>query len=465
MKIVNHVKEKINCKAIDKHQFVIIFFQLSEFYNFKYIQNETLDYINRWFKKIAKTKNFQQLNFNNVKKILSSSKLKICSELEVFIASDFWLSCESFNRNKFAKDLLLKTRFPLLSDHVIKSLLEQGKDSSSVFHKNKECLVLIDKILKNKEDFYRNRSIVYQTNRYCNSSKFNIVLCGKYNKRPVYIDFKLHLLEAENLAKVKTYIPCDNLRVVGASSITNEIYFVFRNKDNEYKEKLLFIKHSPVLKTWEDLDFYYDFNLRGFCMCSFLDSIFIIGGCYRFGYTNIDMKRSCVVFNTITKKWKEASDMNDYRTTASCTVFEGRIVVSGGINDRARCIRTVETYDHVADTWTFMPNMVNKSYKHNLIAMSNKLFAFGCGLLSNFCEVYDKMCKKFVVIKSPPKFAYFNVQQAVSVGKVIMVFRIYSTKMAIYDTDKNEWSVEPFEVTKNVGDFYCGKVPSLKCFT
>ena len=89
MKIVNDVKEKINCKAIDKHQFVIIFFQLSEFYKFKYIQSETLDYINRWFKVIAKTENFQQLDFNSVNKILSSSELNISSEHEVFNASNF----------------------------------------------------------------------------------------------------------------------------------------------------------------------------------------------------------------------------------------------------------------------------------------------------------------------------------------------------------------------------------------
>ena len=153
--VVNQVKEEINGYNIAKHQLVCLFYQLSSFYNLSGFKNKSLDYIYRWFTIIAKTKNFQQLDFNSVNKILSSSELNISSELEVFNASDFWLSCESFNRSKFTKELFLKTRFPLLSDHVTISLLKRNKDSSdnTFFHKIKECLVLVEEVLKNKEEF------------------------------------------------------------------------------------------------------------------------------------------------------------------------------------------------------------------------------------------------------------------------------------------------------------------------
>ena len=105
--------------------------------------------------------------------------------------------------------------------------------------------------------------------------------------------------------------------------------------------------------------------------------------------------------------------------------------------------------------------MINGSLGHKLIAISNKLFAVCCGATYNVCEVYDSTCKKFVVFKSPLEFFDGSHQTSVSIGRRIMVFRAYSTKVATYDVDKNEWSEEPFENTENIRDFYCLKLPSL----
>ena len=48
--------------------------------------------------------------------------------------------------------------------------------------------------------------------------------------------------------------------------------------------------------------------------------------------------------------------MNEPRCNFSSAVFEGKIVVSGGFNNET--LNTVESYDHVAKSWTNMPNMV-----------------------------------------------------------------------------------------------------------
>ena len=91
--VVNQVKEKINVHNVAKYHFVCLFYQLSSFYNLSDFKNDALNYIYRWFTIIAKIDNFQHLEFNNIIRILSSSELNISSELEVFKASDFWLSC------------------------------------------------------------------------------------------------------------------------------------------------------------------------------------------------------------------------------------------------------------------------------------------------------------------------------------------------------------------------------------
>ena len=48
---------------------------------------------------------------------------------------------------------------------------------------------------------------------------------------------------------------------------------------------------------------------------------------------------------------------NVARENSSCAVFEGRIVVSGWYNNNEGLLNTVEAYDHIDDSWKYMPNM------------------------------------------------------------------------------------------------------------
>ena len=254
------------------------------------------------------------------------------------------------------------------------------------------------------------------------------------------------------------YTQNNKFRMSGAATITNELYLLFCNEDDEEN---LFIRHSPVLKTWEKLNFFNDRCFDGCSMCSFIDSIFFIGGYNDYFNGYIDVERSCVVYDTISKKWIEVAKMNDNRLHAASTVFEGRVVFSGGYNDDGD-LRTVEAYDHVADKWSYMPSMIHESYHHHMLAISNKLFALGCGEFSDICEVYDSICKKIVVIKSHPTFFDGYRDQVISIGRNILVFKSLSKKVAKYDHDKNEWSDESFDLTEDIIHFNCFKIPSLK---
>ena len=65
--------------------------------------------------------------------------------------------------------------------------------------------------------------------------------------------------------------------------------------------------------------------------------------------------------------------MKNVRSHSACSVYEGRIVVSGGSNNN-----TVED-DHIGDTWENMPNMINRRDGHK--SVKNKFF------------VNDALCK------------------------------------------------------------------------
>ena len=153
--------------------------------------------------------------------------------------------------------------------------------------------------------------------------------------------------------------------------------------------------------------------------------------------------------------------MNVSRCNASCVVFEGKIVVSGGIYNNGR-LKTVEAYDHVANTWTNMPNMINRRSSHKSVAIKNKLFIVGGNTTT--CEVYDSNCGKFNLLKlvKDSFTGYFDYPiKVLSVENKIFVFKELKKNVLLYDVEKNDWSKEPCSLIQNLDDYSCVKVPQF----
>ena len=92
---------------------------------------------------------------------------------------------------------------------------------------------------------------------------------------------------------------------------------------------------------------------------------------YIFGTeTNDGITDSCIDLNKSKNIFQNVKGMNIARAQAACSVFKGRIVISGGCingifsNDKTN---TVDAYDHVADKWLSMPNMIK------LVLITNQL--------------------------------------------------------------------------------------------
>ena len=116
------------------------------------------------------------------------------------------------------------------------------------------------------------------------------------------------------------------------------------------------------------------------------------------------------------------------------------IVVAGGFRELLH-LNTVEAYDHLADKWSWMPNMINGYSKHNLVTVKDKMYVIS----HKNVEVFDG--QKFVSLKRPSGYAFDC--GAFSTGNKIHVVKFYKVKMLTYDTVKDEWSAE--EPTKFAG--------------
>ena len=72
-------------------------------------------------------------------------------------------------------------------------------------------------------------------------------------------------------------------------------------------------------------------------------------------------------------------------------------------------LQTLQKCTTIANTWTYMPSMVERRSHHSLVAIKSKLFAVGN---SEICEIYDEVTKVFTLVQVPLKYIGFceNVQ-------------------------------------------------------
>ena len=90
-----------------------------------------------------------------------------------------------------------------------------------------------------------------------------------------------------------------------------------------------------------------------------------------------------------------------------------------------------------------------------MVTIREKLFVVGNVTYS--IEVFDNASKVFTALKPSPTFIDLN--KALSVGNKIVIFQEKKSSVICYDINKDEWSEEPCELTKNLESFSCLKLP------
>ena len=426
-------------------------YRFSNLFALQALNKASFNFLQRFFTIIVDDKNFLELDFICISRILASSELLITSELEVCNAADKWLNHNIEERCKYFKELVLKVRFNFLSADTIELLLNE----STLFTKVREHLSNKKEVLDCKEYFNRHRNNTNLTSRYCNQNMFHILTCGDDKTTLSQVVSKVNQVDISGSTLRENFLSLLKERKHSSVFYVKGEVYVFGGYDNDFSFTSSVDKYSPATKTWAKVSSMVGEHTN-FCACAFMRKVFIIGG-------YIDQVRSdcCLQFDTSDCSWKQLSKISSVRIFASCAVFEGKIVMSGGwsSNDENNNIylKSVESYDVTPDKWSSMPDMNSIKAFHNSVAIKNKLYVIS---KSNICEVYDSVCKKFVIMKPPSLNRYSSVISC-SIGNKIYVFQDDSPKVFYYDVIKNEWSEELCDVTINLSKFSCVKVPSL----
>ena len=306
--------------------------------------------------------------------------------------------------------------------------------------------------LQDKKDIYKNKSFLFYKNRYCSQANCNILVCGGLNVKTNTTDCNVTIVDGRNFDTFKFLTKFPRCDFIYVANVKNEFYIIPTCK---YENSINVQKYNFITNTWKYTELVVNIDINYFKVCSFLNKINFIGGCNR----RVEISKSCFYLDTVTNETASIKQMNEARMGPACAVFEGRIVVSGGITLHYYASNTVEAYDHVYNTWSYMPNMVHERSGHALVAVSNNLYVIGGK--TSVCEVFDSFSRKFTVLKSLSSvkdIGDYNMKNAFSIASKIMIVRGGLAKLVVYDLETSELSEVPFNAAKDIVNYACLKI-------
>ena len=426
-------------------QNVLISYKISKMFNLKSVAKQSWSHIESCFTILAETKNFLELEYILVAKVFASSELHITSELEIYNSVKAWLNYNVGERKKHAKQLLIKVRFALLSDHALEKILKE----TSLFTEEEECFSILKDVIKNKHCF--KDSSCY---RYCSSNNFNLFFCGGFNRKYKVVR-TVEQICGTKLKSNSTLPSMDQGRGCHKCVCIKDEVFVIGGIDSNLDNSISIVKYSAATKSWTNVCT-MDYR-KNFCLCAFMDEIFVYGGTIDIAYNNIYYSPSsttCVKFNTKKNEWTDIARMNEAVSYAACAVYQNKIIVCGG-HANGYITNSANSYDPSADEWNPMPNMVTEKVHHSAVVVKNKLF-----VVSRYfdeLETFDSINNMFVSLKLP-LIKNNRVSEVVSMGnKFYVFFQSKNTYVLCYDIDENKWCRKSLKC--NTYSFSCVKVP------
>ena len=172
-------------------------------------------------------------------------------------------------------------------------------------------------------------------------------------------------------------------------------------------------------------------------------------------------KQTCLKYRIKNSKWNCIKDLNNARSSAACKVFEGKIVVSGGILDNWNDLKSVEAYDHHENKWNYLPDMIYERQRHGAVSMGNKMFVIG-GFNTTSCEVFDSISREFTATKRIEVVGR-DLLSAVGIGNKILAFpkldRCAIKSVQVYDVLKDQWFEKAIDLSEVKYVISCSKLP------
>ena len=195
------------------------------------------------------------------------------------------------------------------------------------FSKDDGCVKILNKMLDYRVNCFHKSSSDDHRSRYCNQKYFKLLVCGGFDSKVSMPCSSISCIDVNKVGNLEAYPSFNTGRFSSKVVYLKGEVYVFGGWNNEGYIVKSIEKYSISSKTWSQIG-EINSNRKYFCVCAFMNKIFVIGGKKDGVRTS-----SCSQFDTSDCSWKEVATMNEARSNAACAVFEERIVVSGGCNN------------------------------------------------------------------------------------------------------------------------------------
>ena len=306
----------------------------------------------------------------------------------------------------------------------------------------------------NNQSLLIHETQVLYENRCCNQGG-SVLFCGGIDKSNNFLNRVLEVkvpsfevFEFPSMVKQRCFteliVVNSDIMAIGGDVSIKEDFANFNNSVEIYSSKR---------KHWQE-QYIQIPGKKCFCYCFFMKNIFVIGECNESSYESLKFS---FTYSYKIDKWKQIAKFNVARHCAACTIFEGKIVVTGGDIDN-EALKSVEAYDYYENKWTYLPDMIEERRLHATVSMGNKMFVIG-GYKISSCETFDSHSRIFTSIKSFSTIPIIDNSylKAVCLGNYIIVLNIVLHKVYMYDVDKQMWSNVDSDFCKNLKGSNCVK--------
>ena len=401
-------------------------FYFAEKYDCVELIGNSMKFIHENFASVGEMDEFLSLEAREVTRWISSGKIAVGAEVDVFKIIVQWVEHNKSERKAYFEELFGHVRLDFLSRDCLQDVVtnELVRDSAV-------CLRLtVDAIVKMAT--FTNEDDLPQSPRKGMETRVILACGGKFtfcfipeknqwkrlpdgsterNQKTQMLTFRDQLYTFKDFSKAEKYDPVfdgwskSDLRDVSADSaivtvVKGDIYAIEVNKP---VGKSTIKRYNVERCTWQTVVESPQGCRNGSCVIVGDSYLYLLGGSTP---GNASYVSKAERFNIAETQWEEIADMQQGRGGAFGVASEEKIFVAGGLNEKNKVTKKCEMYNVSTNEWQFIGSLNTWRVYGSMVCLNGTCFVLG-GTKNNrdrllSVECYDSAQDKWIEKASIP---------------------------------------------------------------
>nr|XP_022915944.1 actin-binding protein IPP [Onthophagus taurus]XP_022915945.1 actin-binding protein IPP [Onthophagus taurus] len=387
-------------------------YRFAEGHNWLNLANEAMGYVESHFPEICQEEEIYELPKEEFIKFLSSERLRVDSEFQVFQAAIKWVEHNIIDRRRYVFEILKYVRLPLFSINLLEKAVNDCTDGSlkvalkSVHNdliNRKGCLVTLSVLPRHlaKRDIYviggNKRELAWHRgteSSYVSVVKFNTftkewttapdLIVNRIVPGVATLNGKIYVVggeqESTSLNSCECYEPDEPCWKSVASMIVPRCEFGLCAL-NGYLYALggwvgsdiggCIERYDSRIDEWKHVGVMPEprFSMG---VVTYAGLIYMVGGCTHSRRHLTDL----LSFNPLTGEWKSLPHMTVARSQMGVAVIDDYLYVIGGDNKNS-ILDSVERYSFKQNKWSKVPSMMVARSRPAVVVVDKLLYVIG----------------------------------------------------------------------------------------